>query len=135
MSVLKNMRGESGAEFLNMADKIEIYTIEQCSRVPRRFNHTITNKIINLAIDCHCYLKSANSIYPRNAHEAQMRRDLLQQAINCVENLGSQVHTLYRITDKISIDSLERWAELLDYEHKLIRGLMRKDAERYGKLN
>ena len=134
MSVLKNLRGESSAEFINMADTIEVYTIEQCSKVPRRFNHTLINKIVNLSIDSHCALKSANSIYPRNKHEAQLRRDLLQNAVCGYENMGTQIHILFRITDKISIKSLEIWANMLDTELKLVRGLMRKDAERFNKL-
>ncbi len=134
MSVLKNNRGESSAEFLNMADTIEVYTISQCSKIPRRFLHTLTNKIINLSIECHCNLKSANSIYPRNKHEAQMRRDLLQMAVNDIENMGTQIHILSRVTDKISFESLETWSTMLMTELKLIRGLMRKDAERYNKL-
>jgi hypothetical protein len=63
-----------------------------------------------------------------------MRRDLLQMAVNDIENMGTQIHILSRVTDKISFESLETWSTMLMTELKLIRGLMRKDAERYNKL-
>lgn len=135
MSVLKNMRGQSGAEFIDTADKIEVFTIEQCSKLPRRFNYTIINTTINLAISLHCNVKSANSIYPRNIHEAQRRRDLLQDAICDAENLGAQIHIIMKITNCISMSIIEQWANLIDYECVLIRGLMRKDASRYSNLS
>lgn len=49
MSVLKSKRGESAVQFLDTARELEIYTIKQCARFPKRFMFLITKEIVDLA--------------------------------------------------------------------------------------
>lgn len=49
MSVLKSQRGESAVQFLDTARELEIYTIKQCAKFPKRYMFLITKDIVALA--------------------------------------------------------------------------------------
>jgi len=76
MSVLKSKRGESAVQFLETARELEIYTIKQCAKFPKRFMFLITNDIVSLAKSVYNDVKSANSIYPTNSAEVQFKHKL-----------------------------------------------------------
>lgn len=73
MSVLKSKRGESTMQFIETARELEVYTIKQCAKFPKRFMFLITKDLIDLAKSVYNNTKSANSIYPTNINELQMR--------------------------------------------------------------
>lgn len=80
MSVIKSKRGESEMEFIHTARELEIYTIKKCIGFPKRYTFYLAKPISDSAVRIHTYSKMANSIYPTNQHEAQMRRDYLLRA-------------------------------------------------------
>ena len=82
MSVLKSKRGESAMQFLETARELEVYTIRQCARFPKRFMFLITKDIVALSKAVYNNVKAANSVYPTNAAEVQVRRNYLIAA-NC----------------------------------------------------
>ena len=67
MSVLKSKRGESAMQFIETARELEIYTIKQCARFPKRFMFLITKDIVALSKAVYNNVKAANSVYPTNA--------------------------------------------------------------------
>lgn len=77
MSVVKSKRGESDMEFVHTARELQIYTIKKCVGFPKRYTFYVSQPIANSATRIHQYTKMANSIYPTNPHEVQMRRDYL----------------------------------------------------------
>lgn len=74
MSVLKSKRGESAMQFLETARELEVYTIRQCARFPKRFMFLITKDIVTLSKAVYNNVKAANSVYPTNAAEVQVRQ-------------------------------------------------------------
>ena len=76
MSVLKSKRGESAMQFIETARELEIYTIKQCAKFPKRFMFLITKDLVELTKTIYNNAKSANSIYPTNTNELEMRRKL-----------------------------------------------------------
>jgi hypothetical protein len=48
-----------------------------------------------LATTVHDEVRAANNIYPRNQHEAQMRRDCLTRANIALQNLSPKLTLLY----------------------------------------
>lgn len=64
MSVLKSKRGESAMQFLETARELEVYTIRQCARFPKRFMFLITKDIVALSKAVYNNVKAANSVYP-----------------------------------------------------------------------
>ena len=133
MSVLKSQRGESPVQYLETAYNLEVYTIRQALKLPKRYTFFITTEIVRLASDCHNHVKAANGIYPTNAHEAQMRRDHLTAANAALQNLLSKIDIakgLFSIDGK----ALEKWVGLIADEARLIAAVKKADKRRYKDL-
>ena len=130
MSVVKSKREESTVQFLDNAIDLQVYTLKQCIKFPKRYMFLLTNGIIELARNCLFYVKSANSIFPRNEHEAQMRRDYFIKANACVMNLYTQLDIAYECIDELSEKTFVKWIELARNEEKLIKAVMKSDLKR-----
>ena len=76
MSVLKLKRGESAMQFIETARELEIYTIKQYARFSKRFMFLIMKDIVALAKAVYNNVKAANSVYPVNVAEVQLRKKL-----------------------------------------------------------
>jgi tryptophan 2,3-dioxygenase len=75
----------------------------------------------------------ANSIYPLNAHEAQMRRDYLLRANAELNSLISQIevaHELFGLEHNV----MKFWMDIVEREIRLVKGTLKKDRERYKNL-
>lgn len=80
MSVIKSKRNTSEMEFIANARKLQIYTIRKCVSFPKRYTFYVSQPIANSATRIYEDVRRANSIYPVNQHEAQMRRDCFLRA-------------------------------------------------------
>lgn len=80
MSVVKSKRKESSIEFIHTARELQIYTLKKCVGFPKKYTFYLGQPIAESARRIHEYVKMANSIYPTNAHEVQLRRDYLLKA-------------------------------------------------------
>lgn len=85
MSVLKNKRKESCAEFLNDAYKIYVQTIEFLSRLSARYSRIMAADIASTAFEVLKYAESANAIYPANEVRVAMREECLLKATDYFE--------------------------------------------------
>lgn len=74
MSVIKSKRSESNMEFVHTARELQIYTIRKCVNFPKRYTFYVSQPIAASATRIHQYAKMANSIYPTNQRESQMRQ-------------------------------------------------------------
>ncbi len=131
MAVLKSKRGESNMQFLETAYNLEVYSIRQAIKFPKRYTFFITTEIVRLASSCHSEVKAANSIYPTNAHEAQMRRDCLTRANNHLQNLLSKLDIAKGLF-AVESSTLERWVEMIIAEATLISAVKQADKKRYA---
>lgn len=82
MSVHKQDRNESQLQFLDTARELEIFTLRNCVKFPKRYTFFITTEIVRLAQSVFNNVKSANSVFPSGELEVQLRRDYLTKA-NC----------------------------------------------------
>ena len=80
MAVIKSNRTESEMEFIHTARQLQIHTIQKCVNFPKRYTFYVGQPMAECATRIHEYVKCANSIYPLNQHEVQMRRDYLLRA-------------------------------------------------------
>ena len=62
-------------EFVHTARELQIHTIQKCVGFPKRYTFYVSQPIAACATRIHEYVKCANSVYPLNQHEAQIRRD------------------------------------------------------------
>ena len=121
-------------EFLHTARELQIITLRKCVNFPKRYTFYIGQPIADLAIRIYLNVKMANSIYPTNAHEVQLRKDYLIKANAECYTLASQIevaHELFGLEPKV----MENWCECLDKEIRLIKGVIEKDKERYKNIS
>ena len=64
MSVLKNKRTESKAEYINKANAIYLNTLSFITRLSNRYSRLIAQDIIHLASEVLDNCEKANSIFP-----------------------------------------------------------------------
>lgn len=145
MSVPKSERGQSAYEVVNTAGKLYKMTVDLCIKLPKRYTFLVLQPIVELAGKVADYTKAANSVFPANQHEAQLRRDYFLHARATLQALISKTGLLlevpgvltYRDGDKtkgVTHKELEEWAALMNSEVKLISGAMNKDKERFKNL-
>lgn len=132
MPVLKSKRCESKMQFVDTARELEIYTLRYAVKFPKRYTFFITTEIVRLAQSVYNEVKSANSIFPTNAHEAELRRDCLIRANNSLQCLISQLDIAKdvfcsEVEDKVWV----RWMNLIIEESKLISAVKKSDSERF----
>lgn len=127
-------------QFLETARELEIYTIKQCAKFPKRFMFLITKDLVALAKAVYNNAKAANSVFPTNAAEVQTRRDYIIAA-NCnLQCLISQLdiaREFVKETDgnkPLKSTIWQTWADLITAEAKLLANLKTSDAKRYKDL-
>lgn len=133
MSVLKSRRGESGMQFLENAYNLEVYTLQQALKMPKRYTFYINTALVRLAQECHSCVKAANSIYPTNAHEVQMRRDYFITANNHLQNLLSKLDIAQSVVP-IDEKTLETWVGMIVEEARLISAVKQSDKKRFASI-
>ena len=133
MSVIKSQRSTSEMEFIANARKLQIYTVKKCISFPKRYTFYISQPIANAATRIYEDVRRANSIYPLNQHEAQMRRDCFLRANAELYNLISQIEVAQELFG-IDIASMEYWLDIIDFEIRLVKAVMKSDRERYKNL-
>lgn len=140
MSVPKSKRSESVVQFLETARELEIYTIKECARFPKRYMFLITKDVVDLSKKVYNDVKAANSIYPTNAAEVQLRKNYIIQANCALQCLLSQLdiaREFIRSTDAnkpIKSTVWEGWVNLITTEAKLLASLKESDKKRYKDL-
>lgn len=140
MSVIKFKRGESPMQFIETARKLEAHTFSVVTKAPKRYGPYLLYKLMALATTVHDEVRAANNIYPRNQHEAQMRRDCLIRANIALQNLSPKLTLLYdailQNPEKCPwIDhAMQEFGEYIKEEAKLIAKVKKADSERYKDL-
>jgi hypothetical protein len=140
MSVYKSRRGESATQFVETARLLEAHTLAQCVKIPKRYTFLLSTELMRLASEVYNHAKSANSIFPSNQHEAQMRRDRLTEANNSLQCLVGKLGLLADVLKKNperfkGLDNaLEKWGSLITDEAKLISGVKKSDKVRFKDL-
>lgn len=140
MSVIKAMRGESSMQFIETARRLEMHTFSVVTKAPKRYGPYLLYKLMHLATTVHDEVRAANNIYPRNQHEAQMRRDCLTRANIALQNMSPKLTLLYdailQNPEKCTwIDSaMKQFGEYIIEEAKLISKVKKADSERFKNL-
>lgn len=130
MSVLKNDRQESSVQFLENAYELQVAVYKLVVKFPKRYSFIIGNPIAKLAMDCHMNTKYANSIYPTNKHEYQLRRDYINKAIGNCQNLSSQMDIALNLFSA-EINGFKAVLPLIRDQLRLLKGLKESDKKRF----
>lgn len=130
MSVVKSKRSESSLEFIYKARELQRYTIQKCIHFPKRYTFYLAQPIVDMATHIHECVKKANSIFPTNAHEAQTRIDYLLEAHATLQAFVSQIEVSNEIFG-FEPNVMDYWMGLVDTEIRLVKGVLKKDRERF----
>ena len=120
-------------QFVDTASKLHIYTVKQCVKFPKRYTFYVSQNISDTASEILKCVKSANSIYPTNAHEVQVRRDYFLRAYAETQSLVSLINDAKEMFD-ISGSTMTGWMELIQAELNLLKGILKTDKQRYKKI-
>ena len=138
MAVYKALRGESKVQFVETARLLAVHTRKYCLKMPKRYTFFGVQELCALVDSIYNEVKMANSIYPTNQHEFQLRRDHLIEANATLQafigQLGIMTELLMQNPPKWLEHALEVWGDLLIQEAKLIAGVKKSDKERYKNL-
>lgn len=133
MSVLLKNRHESEAQFIHTARDLEAKTRRRCVNAPKRYTFYGLQELWATARRIHSDVKQANSVFPANQHEVQIRRDFFIRARAELQDYISQLELL--LEDGIlTPTAAEELAGLVDQEERLVKAVMKSDRTRYAKL-
>lgn len=150
MSVLKNKRKESKAEYINCAYKIYICTIEFLSKLSARYSRLTAQDIAHTAYEVMLNCESANAVFPSDTIRADLREGYLLKARASLQALDVSLSVVYDILSKNpsgafvtstkkdvapadaskKLDNMsQELGELIDSELKMINKILQSDKE------
>lgn len=82
MSVYKSKRSTSAIQYVENARQLQVFTIKNCVKFPKRYTYIVVQKIANLVEDIDTHVRVAESMMPTNAmlewgRLIQKERDLI----------------------------------------------------------
>lgn len=145
MSVLKQKRTTSKAEFINTANQIYVETLNFLTRLSARYSRLIAEPVAKLAGEIIDHAEKANSIFPSDNQRIEMRKAHLLEARASLMALDVRLTHVYLIlnqnpegaftTSKVTVKSqdamekLDKMAqnlgELIDKENELLKGAIK----------
>nr|DAG62595.1 MAG TPA: hypothetical protein [Caudoviricetes sp.] len=97
MSVYKSKRGVSTIQYVENARKLQVFTIRNCVKFPKRYTYILVQEIAHLAENIDTHVRVAESIMPTNLHEAQMKRDELTYPFGLLNSLDDKLQLMHEI--------------------------------------
>lgn len=151
MSVLKNKRNESKAEFVNTANKIYVETLHFLTKLSNRYSRLMAQDVIKLASEVLDNSEKANSIYPSGDERKRLRAGHLLEAraslmaldvhlAHCYEVMMQNPNGCFETSSgkplkageaKIKLNKMsESLGCLIDAENTLLTNVLKSDKNR-----
>ena len=151
MSVLKQKRTISKAEFVNTANQIYVQTLNFLTRLSARYSRLVAEPVAQLAGEVIDHAEKANSIFPSDAQRVELRKAHLLEARASLMALDVRLTYCYMIMNenpegcfttskgksvgsKEAMEKLDNMAQslgtLIDDENKLLQEVMKSDRQR-----
>lgn len=131
MSVIKSKRGIAGSEFVNTARELHKFSYQKCSKFPKSQTFRYGQMIVNAVDQILTSAQRADRTHIYTKHDAQDRLDAIRDALAACDTLDSAIEESADVCS-IPYKVIERWAELLDTEERLLCG---QREYCYSKLN
>jgi hypothetical protein len=146
MSVLKQKRTTSNAEFINTANQIYVETLNFLTRLSARYSRLIAEPVAKLAGEIIDHAEKANSIFPSDNQRIEMRKAHLLEARASLMALDVRLTHVYLILNQNpegafttskgnpvksqdAMEKLDKMAqnlgELIDKENELLKGAIK----------
>ena len=146
MSVLKQKRAVSKAEFINVARQIYIETLNFLTRLSARYSRLVAEPVAKLAGEVIDHCEKANSIYPSDVQRIELRKAHLLEARASLMALDVRLTLCYDVMNqnpegaftnskgatvdsRKAVEKLDKMAQslgdLIDRENELLKGAMK----------
>ena len=151
VSVLKQKRTTSKAEFVNTANQIYVETLNFLTRLSARYSRLIAEPVAQLAGEIIDHAEKANSIFPSDAQRVELRKAHLLEARASLMALDVRLTHCYLIMNQNpegcftttkgkavpsseAMEKLDKMAqslgELIDQENELLKGQIKSAGQR-----
>ena len=103
MSVYKSRRKDAAAEFVALARKLRVETIQAVKKFPTSYRWIITNNLLALAGEVYTNAVKANAIYLHkdlSLHDFELRHRYMKVAISSAEALLAEITFCYEMVDE-----------------------------------
>ena len=146
MSVLKQKRAVSKAEFINVARQIYIETLNFLTRLSARYSRLVAEPVAKLAGEVIDHCEKANSIYPSDVQRIELRKAHLLEARASLTALDVRLTLCYDVMNqnpegaftnskgatvdsRKAVEKLDKMAQslgdLIDRENELLKGAVK----------
>ena len=118
-----------------------------CLKMPKRYTYLILQPVMELAGEVMDNAKGANSVFPTNQHEVQIRRDYWIHARAKLQALSTRIDRFLEVpgtlnyrddasdrTKGVTINELEEIADLIGVEMALITNALEEEKKRFKSL-
>lgn len=119
--------------FLDNMSKLQRYTYQKVSHVPRKYYDYVSGEIIQCVNNAWYAALTGNSIIPKNRAEASDREKLFRYAKEQINLMQRPLYALWNV-ESFSEREMDEWAGMLDGELRLLSGVIEADADRYCDL-
>lgn len=132
MSVPKSRRGESPAEYIDLARKIYVFTYERVKILPKSHTFYFSLPLYNAAREAYRLIKTANLIYIHNDRDKQNRKKLFERAQGYYNSMLDTLDLAFMSVnrEKLPPNVLNEWVKLIVDEQSQISKIKRSDKTR-----
>ena len=139
MSVPKSRRGESPAEYINLAREIYVFTYNRVRILPKSYTFYFSLPLYNAAREAYRLIKTANLIYIDGKAPEEIRRRNIQRRKELYENAQGYYNSMLDILDlaymnvtheKLPPNVLKEWVGYITDEISQISKIKQSDKNR-----
>jgi hypothetical protein len=139
MSVPKSRRGESPAEYINLAREIYVFTYNRVRILPKSYTFYFSLPLYNAAREAYRMIKTANLIYVDEKSPEEIRRRNIQRRKEYYETAQGYYNSMLDVLDlayltvnheKIPPNVLKEWVKLITDELSQISKIKRSELAR-----
>ena len=139
MSVPKSRRGESPAEYINLAREIYVFTYNRVRILPKSYTFYFSLPLYNAAREAYRLIKTANLIYIDSKAPDEIRRRNIQRRKELYEDAQGYYNSMLDILDlaymnvtheKLPPNVLKEWVGYITAEISQISKIKQSDKNR-----
>ncbi|MDY2976450.1 MAG: hypothetical protein SOR90_02800 [Oscillospiraceae bacterium] len=139
MSVPKSRRGESPAEYINLAREIYVFTYNRVRILPKSYTFYFSLPLYNAAREAYRLIKTANLIYIDSKAPEEIRRRNIQRRKELYEDAQGYYNSMLDILDlaymnvtheKLPPNVLKEWVGYITDEISQISKIKQSDKNR-----
>jgi len=139
MSVPKSRRGESPAEYINLAREIYVFTYNRVRILPKSYTFYFSLPLYNAAREAYRLIKTANLIYIDGKASEEIRRRNIQRRKELYEDAQGYYNSMLDILDlaymnvtheKLPPNVLKEWVGYITDEISQISKIKQSDKNR-----